>query len=268
MKTNKFIPLAAAIAALSVSPFAIAGGDGADKDTYMDVDLETESTFDNSLEVSMTKSVDITIGGYLGLPDKNPVASVVDSKQYSIDNETDNDPTEPDDNNVGMKGNTGKKSSGNIGANVAAGANNAQANDAAIAKSDAGKVFADAEVFSSQDAQNNGTNRDGSTNNNASLKGQAFKGISGNIGLNAASGANNIQQNALAMSVAPSGAGSVATAGGMQTTDKNDTDNETHVNNAHLQGEALRNASGNVGVNVAAGSNNLQRNSLAISNSK
>ena len=37
-----------------------------------------------------------------------------------------------------------------------------------------------------------------------------------------------------------------------------------HENNAGLSGNALRGASGNIGVNVAAGSNNLQGNHLAI----
>ena len=38
-------------------------------------------------------------------------------------------------------------------------------------------------------------------------------------------------------------------------------------NNASLGGSALAGASGNIGVNIAAGSNNLQRNSLAIASS-
>ncbi|MDY7115056.1 hypothetical protein RAN53_01710 [Halomonas sp. SSL-5] len=39
-----------------------------------------------------------------------------------------------------------------------------------------------------------------------------------------------------------------------------------HSNNAVIGADALANASGNIGVNVAAGTNNLQRNSLAIAN--
>jgi hypothetical protein len=38
-----------------------------------------------------------------------------------------------------------------------------------------------------------------------------------------------------------------------------------HENNATLSGNALQGAQGNIGVNIAAGTNNLQRNSLAIS---
>lgn len=40
-----------------------------------------------------------------------------------------------------------------------------------------------------------------------------------------------------------------------------------HSNDATLGGSALAGASGNIGVNVAAGSNNLQRNSLSIASS-
>ncbi|HSH49707.1 MAG TPA: hypothetical protein VK991_14115, partial [Halomonas sp.] len=40
-----------------------------------------------------------------------------------------------------------------------------------------------------------------------------------------------------------------------------------HSNDATLGGNALAGASGNIGVNVAAGTNNLQRNSLAIASS-
>lgn len=39
---------------------------------------------------------------------------------------------------------------------------------------------------------------------------------------------------------------------------------ERAENNASLSGDAFRSASGNIGVNVAAGTGNLQANSLAL----
>jgi len=303
MQRNKYIPLAAAIAALSVSPFTFASepgndhGGGVDKDSEVNVDVDSYADYKNDIKVSMEKSVHIGIKGKLHIPKKAkaPSAAVVDSKQYSMGNHTGNMKTE---NEARIDDNAGKNSQGNIGANVASGTNNAQANDAAIAKSDAKFVFADAEVFSSQDSQQNKVTNV-KTDNDARLQGNAFQGANGNIGVNVASGDNNNQQNGMALSQNEKGIGSVATTGGIQTADKNETHNKGHKwyhgakdgdlrtassgkpcggdcggnwgtpqNTAQLEGNALKGAQGNVGVNVASGSNNLQRNSLAVSNSQ
>ncbi|MBO1519221.1 hypothetical protein [Oceanisphaera pacifica] len=57
--------------------------------------------------------------------------------------------------------------------------------------------------------------------------------------------------------------GKVSLKGSMTTV--NTIAGRTNFNNAILSGGSLNNASGNVGVNVAAGTNNLQSNSLALS---
>ncbi|MBU3825287.1 MAG: hypothetical protein H9917_10775 [Candidatus Oceanisphaera merdipullorum] len=57
--------------------------------------------------------------------------------------------------------------------------------------------------------------------------------------------------------------GTISLAGTVDTI--NFTVGRTNVNNANISGGSLNNASGNLGVNVAAGTNNLQSNSLALS---
>jgi hypothetical protein len=92
-------------------------------------------------------------------------------------------------------------SSGNIGANVAAGDMNQQANNVAIATADEAFVFGSAEAESTIDQENDSWTYNMGGGNAANMTGSG-NDASGNIGVNAASGNFNQQQNALAIATA------------------------------------------------------------------
>lgn len=102
--------------------------------------------------------------------------------------------------------------------------------------------------------------------NRASVDGNAANSATGNIGLNAAAGDNNVQANETALAVTDAarvfGMAS-AQVYNSQASFGNDTLNKGVTNNASLGGSALANAVGNIGVNVASGSSNLQKNALS-----
>lgn len=159
---------------------------------------------------------------------------------------------------------------GNIGANIAAGVGNAQANDTALSSIDSEEVFASAMVFSSQASGANiatdfPSGADSGLHFDATVTDNVLEDAAGNIGLNVAAGVGNAQTNALAASVNTSGTLAKASADSEQLAVFNvllafeDLDNT-----ATLSGNALSSAIGNIGVNIAAGVGNLQHNGLAI----
>jgi hypothetical protein len=103
--------------------------------------------------------------------------------------------------------------------------------------------------------------------NNASVDGNAMRGARGNIGVNVAAGDNNMQDNAAAISAADArfvfGA-SDAEIFVNQDSVRNTVINSGNVNNASVNGSAFLGAAGNIGVNVAAGNSNLQKNNMAV----
>ncbi len=105
-------------------------------------------------------------------------------------------------------------------------------------------------------------------NNNATVNGNAMSGARGNIGVNVAAGDNNMQDNAAAISAADArfvfGA-SDAEVFVNQDSVRNVVINSGNVNNASVNGNAFRGAAGSIGVNVASGNSNLQKNNAAIS---
>lgn len=159
---------------------------------------------------------------------------------------------------------------GNVGANIAAGVGNAQANDAAISSVDGPRVFASAAVFSSQSSSVNigsdfPSGPQAGLSYDASVGDNILRDAMGNVGLNVAAGAGNAQSNAMAASVNTSGRAANASADSEQSAVENflvilnDLDAT-----ATLDGDALRGAIGNIGVNIAAGAGNLQHNGLAL----
>ena len=116
-------------------------------------------------------------------------------------------------------------SSGNMGANVAAGDGNQQDNAAALATADESFIFGTAVAASSAtQVNNNNYVKNSSTFNNATLNNAGNNG-SGNIGINVSSGNFNQQKNNLAIAVS---AGRVATAAAAanQTSSGLDVDNK------------------------------------------
>jgi hypothetical protein len=92
-------------------------------------------------------------------------------------------------------------SSGNIGANVAAGDMNQQANNVAIATADEAFVFGSAHADSEIEQYSDSRTHNVGGGNTANMVGSG-NDASGNIGVNAASGNFNQQQNALAIATA------------------------------------------------------------------
>lgn len=144
-----------------------------------------------------------------------------------------------------------------------------QVNSAAMAVVDGQQLIHDNVVTSSN------------LDNNASVTGNPLSDAQGNIGVNVAAGDANAQENAAALAAADAGfvfgaidaevfnqqeakgnqslPGSVYGADGygwLYSSGGND-------NTASLDSDALTNATGNIGVNIAAGNFNGQRNSLA-----
>jgi hypothetical protein len=129
---------------------------------------------------------------------------------------------------------------------------------------------AEAGSFSLQSLYNNGFNderyevENTNIDNSVSVTGALSAG-SGNLGLNAASGAFNIQKNAMVIASVTGGHLAEATSGVIQHSEKNTSVVEDVTNNVNFA-SSLVGASGNIGVNLAAGVGNLQLNTLTIAN--
>ena len=104
--------------------------------------------------------------------------------------------------------------------------------------------------------------------NTASISDDVASGASGNLGFNVAAGDNNAQDNAASLSAADASFSfgmADAEVSVHQAVGGNTTLNEGVTNAAGLGGNAFSGASGNIGVNVASGNNNAQKNALAAS---
>ena len=129
---------------------------------------------------------------------------------------------------------------------------------------------AEAGNFSLQSLYNNGFNderyevENHDVDNSVSVTG-ALSTADGNLGLNAAAGAFNIQKNALVIASVTGGHLAEATSGVLQHSEQNNSVVEDVTNNVNFA-SSLTGASGNIGVNIAAGVGNLQLNTLTIAN--
>jgi hypothetical protein len=163
--------------------------------------------------------------------------------------------------------------SGNIGLNMAAGDYNLQENAAVIssAESNDGSGAAEAGSFSLQNLYDNGFNdvsfelENTDIDNTVAIGAGLGDGATGNIGVNAAAGAFNIQKNALVIATVTGGNLAEATAGTLQDLEENFSVHEDTTNNVSI-GSSLVGASGNIGVNLASGVGNMQLNTLTIAN--
>ncbi|MGS0680472.1 hypothetical protein ACVBIL_04835 [Shewanella sp. 125m-7] len=180
-------------AAISGSAFANGehnGGSNGESDSSVTLTKDVEVTKDVTFKGGALVLGVIKVDG-LGM-------AVVENKQSAGPNWIDNSYVE---NDASISGSAFNGASGNIGVNQAAGDFNVQANSAALASIDASFAFGagDAEIFSTQSAMGNYTDNYASTNS-ASVGGSSFQGASGNIGVNVASGGNNVQANNMAAS--------------------------------------------------------------------
>ena len=131
--------------------------------------------------------------------------------------------------------------------------------------------------------------------NNASVSDNSANGLAGNTGVNVASGDNNVQSNNSALTVLgksdgqnessesngsskggyhkptptpvvfAKGASVDAEIGTVQTATGNIVKNNGNENNASISANSLNNSAGNLGVNTASGSGNVQANNFAVS---
>ena len=106
------------------------------------------------------------------------------------------------------------------------------------------------------------------TRNSATVDGNSMQNAAGNIGLNVTAGDNNQQANSAALAVSDAGflfGSADAEIFARQDAQSNLVTNFATSNNAALGGNGLQNASGNIGVNISAGTSNQQKNDLAVS---
>jgi hypothetical protein len=255
-------------------------------------------------KVSLSSNINISGDPYVsGNIDINAAAvALSNSTQSSSDNSVKNNAGVVNDSAI--TGDVGNMASGNVGVNQAAGDFNAQGNSAAIAAAgssssssgDAAFTFgcdwggcgggdpssaggmADAETFAHQSLTGAHTDNHGTTNN-TNISGDAFNGVSGNLGVNQASGDNNEQLNQLAAATTSNNVYALATSTLDQEWSGNKVQNDPYnewcfdqntSNNANLSGDVISGASGNIGLNQASGTGNLQSNSLsmAVANTK
>ncbi|MHB1586999.1 MAG: hypothetical protein ACYCRH_10140 [Acidiferrobacteraceae bacterium] len=153
--------------------------------------------------------------------------------------------------------------SGNIGVNNAAGDSNQQGNSLSVAN--AGEGNASANIGGSQSASV--ASYSDSSSNTASLEDHVLEYATGNVGANNAAGTNNQQGNALAIAMSDDGLSSATASSSQQLANMGTLYSNGNLNSADLSEHVLEHASGNVGVNNAAGGNNQQLNSLSIANS-
>ncbi len=167
---------------------------------------------------------------------------------------------------------------GAIGANVAAGDVNVQDNAVAIAYADMAAVMgaADASAFAYQKSDNNNSDQY-DTDNMAAITGGSFDGASGIVGVNATSGNFNAQKNNAVVAVS-SGKMAEADVWAKQEVLNSTTNNVGEVMTATGSGltstspvmntaslsSSFATASGVVGINISAGTSNLQANSTTV----
>lgn len=98
----------------------------------------------------------------------------------------------------------------------------------------------------------------------------SINGASGNIGVNIAGGDNNQQANAAALATADAAfmqGAAIATTSITQESSNNTLNNYGSTNNVGLY-KAANGSSGNLGINMAAGNFNQQKNDLAVASSQ
>ncbi len=180
-------------------------------------------------------------------------------------------------NNASASNHVLQNASGNIGLNVASGADNMQANGLAATDNNAGKL-ATAAIDNDQGTEGFHGNRarlsfTGGSSNNAYLNDKVLQDASGNVGANVAAGAWNEQANNLSIAYAAGPVASTTTA--TAAIADNQASNmafylpsvafdKMGAMTASLSNDVLQNATGNIGVNVASGLQNVQANNTAL----
>jgi hypothetical protein len=150
---------------------------------------------------------------------------------------------------------------------LSAAATRADSSTATMNWSSVGTTDAEATASSNtvQTTTDNMTANAANSPNNARMESGAGDGATGNIGINIAAGTGNLQGNSA--SIVNTNVGEVfASANSVlkQTTVTNASINLDNAPNEAFMDAALAGASGNIGVNIAAGSGNAQSNQLSM----
>lgn len=304
-KQFKLGTLAFAVAAVCAAPaFAQTSENGVDLGFGYSFNESIDINLENSAEVIIQKkshvAKSVNIDGDIlvkGTVDVTGVAmGVTDNKQIMGGNSVNNDLV---DNTAKVDSGAAGGAKGAVQANVAAGDMNLQDNATALAAADLAAITgsADSEAFVLQLAVGNRANQK-SVDNTASASGGAFNGAAGVLNLNVTAGNFNMQKNNTVISVSTGKmaesnvwvkqevalartentgvAGTPASTTTVPVYNDFGQPNGTKdvvtaavaanpVNNlAHLA-DAFVGASGAIGINISAGTNNLQSNSLAAS---
>lgn len=196
---------------------------------------ENENGVDISKHVHITNHVNYAGGAYIGgyVSVNRLGMAAIDNNQYSTFNNVEN---HRNTNNATLGGGSANNLAGNSGINIAGGDNNVQANNTALT--------ALSDCVTCADDNNSGEGGEGGEGNPAASK-------SVKTGWDKHGGASVD-----------------AEIGSNQTSGGNYTNNQGNHNNATVSGGSLNDSNGNLGVNVAAGSGNVQANSFALSYGK
>lgn len=173
-------------------------------------------------------------------------------------------------NAAGIGSNALQDAAGNIGVNMASGANNQQGNSTALSYVSHGRHWPSAAATAATNQLSvSNIASDTHTTDSSFINGNAAQNASGNIGINVATGVQNQQQNGLALvSVASNHAMATASAPVSQMAYANLGGTVASTYASSVSGNALQNASGNIGLNVAAGNGNQQSNTMAIASAQ
>lgn len=228
LKANSLVLAVAAAFALSATT-AWAGEGGRDRNDNSDhARVNTSVSVHNRLWLNGG----ITVSG--AIDPQADAQALVQGDQTSAGNHASNNFHA---NDAGVNSNVLGNASGNIGVNQAAGDDNIQSNDLALAAQDASSVFGQAtsQVMFDQGAYGNSTTNHPAAND-ASLYNGVLEGASGNIGVNIAAGDSNVQRNAGALADGNNNL-AVATISSGQNTAGNDTANNGIVQSYGVAGK-------------------------------
>ncbi|SDI91476.1 hypothetical protein [Billgrantia gudaonensis] len=230
MKTFAKAPLALAITALLAAPYALAGDNDFDTDAKMDVDVENDIEVEIGHEIENDIWVELDLKADVVDPNHFSIATI-DRKQFTNENSVYDDETDNDSTATG----SGNRASGNMGVNVASGGLNSQANDAAISK-----------------GSDNGSTTTTTTTTEYDYYPTSYHG-----GVWKPTEETTVETDE-AMVFAKAATFSI------QSSSNGIYNNDATNNNAGTT-DSFNRASGNLGVNMAAGFGNAQHNGMALS---
>ena len=171
------------------------------------------------------------------------------------------------DSSVSFAADIATEAGGAIGLNMVAGDFNLQTNAAVLALiADSAASESSASTSLSQNVFGNALNggaADAQMRNAVSVDISASDDVAGNVGINAAAGAFNVQSNALVIAAAPASMLAQAQASLTQNAAQNVSTHHDVVNEVSATIN-LEGVSGNVGMNFASGVGNVQSNSITI----